>query len=54
MRVLSWDSGRHAPFSAWQEGAVLAEDEVGHLARAESPVKRMKRRESGREHLWGK
>lgn len=51
MRAWSWDSRKPAVFAAWQEDVALVVDEVGHLAHAESPGKRMKRRVSGREHL---
>lgn len=52
MRVWSLDSAEHGAFEAWQVDVALAADEVGRLAHAESPVKRMKRTASGREHLW--
>lgn len=52
VRAWSWDSGKHAAFAAWQVHVALVAAEVGHLAHAVSPVKRTKRRESEREHLW--
>lgn len=52
VRVWSWGSGRDVVFVAWQIDVALAVGEVEHLALAESPVKRTKRRESGRERLW--
>lgn len=54
VRVWSLDSAEHGAFEAWQADVALAADEVGRLAHAESPVKRMKRTATGREHLWWK
>ncbi len=52
VRAWSWDWVKHAAFVAWQVDVALATDEVGHPALVGSPVKKMKKRESVREHLW--
>lgn len=52
VKVLFWDSGKHAPFVAWQEAVAWAADGVERPVPVESPGKTTKRRESGRGCLW--
>lgn len=49
--VASSDSTELDAFEAWEAAGTSSKHEVDNLVRAESPVRRMKRKMSGREDL---